>query len=227
MSAKKKKNRKATTSRGSNRTAIAVAHHDEGSTATFPTELKSDGHQCPLLLNKDNEIAASLQQAKKLYRGVKVIAAYRLLRCIDMRNDSTAEKLGREHREIYNRGKMCEESVQDLLNPPNSRPEDGWIKQGESCGSFPTEIYYKVDSKVRLTCRVETPIEQALLVPLLSVLNESELYKDWFPSSTSPRMGLLQSKALARYGRADQVLQVTTSAPVSYTHLTLPTIYSV
>lgn len=172
---------------------------------------------CPLRMTNSNTQAA-LAHAEDLYRDVKVIEAYRHLRMLRLCTKERRVALPRLHQNIYQRGKRCEESVQDLLQPPDARPEDGWIKQGEShTGAYPTEIYYKIDrtatNNVRLTCRVETPIPQSLLIPLLSVLNESELYPEWFPSSTSPRMGILRSTALERRGRADQVLQIITSAP--------------
>ena len=58
-----------------------------------------------------------------------------------------------------------------------------WISHGIKKGKFPTITHHKIeqnpegDSKIFVRC--ETPIEPALLSPLLSVLNETELYEKW------------------------------------------------
>jgi hypothetical protein len=96
-------------------------------------------------------------------------------------------------------------AVGDLL----SAPGDDWIKQGESHGkNGDFTIYYKVQEGARLTCRIESPIPTSHLVPLLSVLNESELYEEWIPTFHRPfKMGVTSSKQLATFSRGHQVIQ--------------------
>lgn len=67
---------------------------------------------------------------------------------------------------------------------------------------------------MKLRVRVETPVEPSLLVPLLSVLNESELYATWLPSWTKPvKLGVSRSEKLRQNGRADQTVLVTGYLP--------------
>jgi hypothetical protein len=53
-----------------------------------------------------------------------------------------------------------------------------------------------------------------LLVPLLSVLNESELYHTWIPSWTHPfRLGVQKSQQLLHDTRGHQIIQVQCDVP--------------
>lgn len=77
-----------------------------------------------------------------------------------------------------------------------------------------TRIYYRCDSKRTLSVRVETVIARDMLVPLLSVLNESELYSSWLPKWTSPtRLGVRESVKVAQVGRCSQLVIITCDAP--------------
>lgn len=73
--------------------------------------------------------------------------------------------------------------MQDLLDSLKSTPGEGsgWTVQGEHMGRRDVSIYYRTDPETgtKLTARIESPISTAMLVPLLSVLNESELYATW------------------------------------------------
>lgn len=113
------------------------------------------------------------------------------------------------HHHINNVARECEESILELIGEPGT-VESGWSKQGESHGKFDTTIYYKVDDESKLTCRLETPIESSLLVPLLSVMNESDLYLDWCPSwrVLNGNIGIRSSRRLERIGRVNQMLHV-------------------
>ena len=97
---------------------------------------------------------------------------------------------------ILQQAKDCQESIFDLVGDPGS----DWIRQGESHGNHDSLIFYKLEGSARLTCRIETPIEQSLLVPLLSVLNEVDLYQDWIPSFRVPRLGIRLSRVLQETG---------------------------
>jgi hypothetical protein len=104
--------------------------------------------------------------------------------------------------------------MQELLTP---NPEDsGWKKQGESHGHRDTMIHYKVHDDNSLLCRIETPIESSLLLPLVSVLNESDLYETWMPSWRFPRLGVKKSAMLAEMGRGHQVVQVVIQMPFPF-----------
>lgn len=114
--------------------------------------------------------AARIAMAEYLFAEDKLLAAYRLLQEIQ-----ETSVLRSKHRKICEVAEECEAAISDVIakNPDDS----GWTKQGESHSRHDTLIYYKVGRESRLTCFVETPIEASLLVPLLSVLNESDLYQ--------------------------------------------------
>jgi hypothetical protein len=61
-----------------------------------------------------------------------------------------------------------------------------------------------------LICRIDCAIESSLLVPILSVFNESDLYATWMPSWKTPfKLGIDQTKKLKESGRGNQIIQVT------------------
>mmetsp|Transcript_31492 Transcript_31492/g.76277 ORF Transcript_31492/g.76277 Transcript_31492/m.76277 type:complete len:497 (-) Transcript_31492:69-1559(-) len=137
------------------------------------------------------------------------------------------------HRRLLHTADVIERSVQEMLSSPeddeggeddNDEEEagnndgDGWTKQGESHGEHDFTIYYKVDTSdsgsAKLTCRIESPIPQSLLVPLLSILNESDLYHTWIPSWQRPfRLGIDSSKQLLHDTRGHQIIQVLCNVP--------------
>ena len=69
------------------------------------------------------------------------------------------------------------------------------------------------ETQTKLTARIESPIHKDMLVPFLSVLNESELYKSWLPNWTMPRLRVRRSDKLSQTGRCSQVVLVTVDLP--------------
>eukprot|EP00956_Cyclotella_meneghiniana_P006477 scaffold8496_cov66-Cyclotella_meneghiniana.AAC.19 len=110
------------------------------------------------------------------------------------------------HHHIQREGLIFEK----LLDQSNDHHSDEWIKQGEQHGMFNFCMYYKVSKENQLTCRIETPICAELLVPLLSVLNESELYQTWIPQYRVPKFEVARSDKLRQIGRCGQILLVET-----------------
>ena len=90
-----------------------------------------------------------------------------------------------------------------------------WLVQGEHMGKRDVSVYYWTDRETgsKLTARIESPITQDMLVPLLSVLNESELYSSWLPNWTVPRFRVRKSIKLTQRGRVSQVIVVTVDLP--------------
>ena len=159
-----------------------------------------------------------LREAERLYEDDKLLAAARLLReakAVD------AALLTDAHMSIIRVADDCEHFVASLKSPVDGGSDgsgDGWTKQGESHGSHDTAIYYRVDTDsagcTNLTARVETTIQPSLLVPLLSVLNETELYATWLPRWERPvRLGVTCSEKLNQSGRASQTILIRTTSP--------------
>jgi len=138
----------------------------------------------------------------------------RLLRAADELKKLPPGLLEGRHREILERAADFERAIADLIEDPNN--DKSWKKQGESHGKRDAVIYYKVDSHSRLTCRIETPIEASLLVPILSVLNESSLYATWIPSWTMPKVGIDSSEQLEQASRGTQTIRIRANVPWPY-----------
>ena len=154
------------------------------------------------LSSSDSEL---LEQAKTHFDEERLLQAARLLRQVEDKS-----LLSEQHRKWLHMANVVEDAVGDLLSQPNGE----WTKQGESHGRYDTSIYYKVDSAARLTCRLESPIPSSLLVPLLSVLNESSLYHTWIPSWKNPiSLGVRLSKQLLNDTRGHQIIQVQCDVP--------------
>lgn len=152
----------------------------------------------------DDELIAL---AEELFDADKILEAFRHLQ-----NVRNVDLLSEKHHRMCKIASECSAAISDLLSEPGSA-ESGWTKQGESHGHHDTVIYYKVDDGANLTCRLETPIEFSLLVPLLSVFNESNLYADWVPYWKIPKVGIRSSRQLEQIGRANQILQIIGDVP--------------
>jgi hypothetical protein len=160
-----------------------------------------------------------IARAQELVTEERLLAAARLLKKVD---DSSL--LHDSHDAILKSAAAFEVAIEDLLGQPlasstssdtgDDSSSSDWKKQGESNdGHFNTAIYYKVDDEARLTCRIDTPIEASLLIPLLSVLNEVDLYETWIPSWNYPKMGIRRSQQLEERTRAHRTLIVTSNVP--------------
>jgi hypothetical protein len=136
-----------------------------------------------------------------------LLVAARLLERVENQDLLTAE-----HQEALTKAKIIQGIID--VHMVSAEEDPGWKKQGESHGNRDTIIYYKVEDHSKLICRIETPIEASLLVPLLAVVNESDLYEKWMPKWRFPRLGVRQSKMLKDYpSRGAQVIQVTLDMP--------------
>lgn len=175
---------------------------EENSMGTNPKEAAPEGDGT---YTDDEEL---IRQADLEAEGERLLVAARLLRRV--RNQTLLQDI---HKRIMQKAKLIEDVIDLHLKPPEQDPD--WKKQAESHGKRDTVIYYKVDGYSKLTCRIETPIESSLLVPLLAVFNESELYHTWMPKWTFPfKMGVRNSQKLKdQPGRGAQIMQVTIDMP--------------
>lgn len=177
----------------------------EGGKCTDNVEHADERRNPSVLPKTDSEWIAL---ANKRYQEDKLFDAYRMLKNVQDKTLFSEEEI-----KICSVAVECESAIADLLEEPDMR--HGWTKQGECHGEYDTTIFYKVDpATAHLTCRLETPIEFSLLIPLLSVLNESNLYTDWCPSWTRPiAMGITTSEQIQRIGRVNQMIHVVGKVP--------------
>eukprot|EP00554_Chaetoceros_debilis_P013897 CAMPEP_0194119636 /NCGR_PEP_ID=MMETSP0150-20130528/40323_1 /TAXON_ID=122233 /ORGANISM="Chaetoceros debilis, Strain MM31A-1" /LENGTH=409 /DNA_ID=CAMNT_0038811413 /DNA_START=54 /DNA_END=1280 /DNA_ORIENTATION=+ len=164
-------------------------------------------HQCPL------------QKAEELYNEESLLEAARVLKSITDPNIALEEK----HHSILRNAEDGEALFADLKAEAKDGDGDesgfgsaSWIDHGVSGGKFPTRILHRLEetsSGVQLRVRCETPIQKELLSPLLSVLNESQLYKTWMPRWTAPRFQLRTCEKLKQMGRVSQILHIVMDIP--------------
>ena len=162
-----------------------------------------------------NSAERLIAQAEHEYEEDRLLAAARLLR--QVQDESLLKDV---HQRMLSTANDCEAFVHSITSSVdhgdgNDDSPSEWKKQGESHGRHDSVIYYKMggDQGNCLTARVETPIPSSLLVPLLSVLNECELYREWLPSFEKPRLGVTKSEKLSQTGRVSQVLAVAMDSP--------------
>lgn len=93
-----------------------------------------------------------------------------------------------------------------------------WIKQGEEHGKYNTSIYFKYQKgsffdKTIICCKLETIVPSNMLIPILSVLNETNLYVNWVPFFKRLNLGLLNSKELIKLSKVNQILYLYGPCP--------------
>lgn len=148
--------------------------------------------------------ASLIQQAEALFAEERLLQAVKLLRQV---NDTSL--LQPNHEWMIQWADAIEDGIKDLLLPASAEGTN-WKKQTESHGHRDFTVHYQVTEDNHLVSRIDSIVESSLLVPMLSVFNESDLYKTWTPSFTKPvKMGISQSKKLKEAGRGNQVIQIT------------------
>ena len=91
-----------------------------------------------------------------------------------------------------------------------------WRKQGETHGNHDFIVYYKYSQEGKLLLRIESPIEVALVVPIIAALNETELYHTFMPQYKYPlgaTFGLEATTKLHETGIGCQVLHAKFKMP--------------
>ena len=152
-------------------------------------------------MNSDEGI---IEAADAHFREDRLLQAARLLRQL---RDKTL--LTPNHAWILKKATALDMIVEQLT----AAPGDDWNKLGESHGHRDTMIYYQMNGN-KLTARLETPIEPNLLVPLLSVFNESSLYSTWLPRWERPmKVGVRESDLLRQSGRCGQLIKIVCDCP--------------
>ena len=154
-----------------------------------------------------------LDRANTLAKDDKILLAAHVLQGID---DVHLQPV---HHDILKEAAILKRLLKD--NTTNIDESDNsnsdWIKQGNHNGKHNFSIYYKLlnnDPKGQeLSCRLDTIIPHTLLVPILSVLNESELYQTWLPCWSVPKLKVVKSEKLRQTGRCSQVVNVETEVP--------------
>jgi hypothetical protein len=156
-----------------------------------------------------NDDAVLIQKAETEALETRLITAARLLEQVNDR-----DLLKPKHHEIIRWAHDIKASMMILFESPEKK-DSNWIKQTESHGDHNFFVYYQLDASTNnLYCRIESAIKKSLLHPIISVFNESNLYKTWMPSWDRPfKLGFKESKLLRESGIGNQIIQVITETP--------------
>jgi hypothetical protein len=161
---------------------------------------------------KDEEgtVTDLLAKAEELYEDEKLFEASRILKTID------PSQLNEKHNTIIVNSKRGERTVKDLKCSVDG-DNNGWVMHGVSKGEFPTLTAHKLEKgggkDMKLKARCETPIDRSMLSPIISVLNETELYQTWLPSWTVPKFRVKKCEKLSQRGRCSQIIILTFEVP--------------
>jgi hypothetical protein len=152
------------------------------------------------------DLKQRLETATSLANDHKLLLSARLLKGI------ADEHLHAVHRDILREAELFNNLIRD-----NAATLDGWTKQGEHTGRHNFTIHYKMNDKPPLgrdlCVRIESVVHSDLLVPIISVLNESELYSSFLPNWTVPKLRVSKSEKLQQRGRCTQIVNIETEVP--------------
>ena len=152
------------------------------------------------------DLKQRLETATTLANDHKLLLSARLLQGV------ADEHLQTIHRDIIREAELFNNLIRD-----NAATLDGWTKQGERTGRHNFTIHYKMNDKPPLgrdlSVRIESVVHSDLLVPIISVLNESELYSSFLPNWTVPKLRVSKSEKLQQRGRCSQIVNIETEVP--------------
>jgi len=159
-------------------------------------------------------MSTGLDDSRLIQEADAFLAEARLLdavQCLDQVSDCSL--LTPKHEWTVRWAKMVQEGMEALLSPPDMDGSE-WKKQGETHGHRDFTVYYRRAEENQTECRIDSLIEGSLLIPLLSVLNETDLFETWMPSFKHPfKMGVRSSVNLKDEGRGDQIARVIVDFP--------------
>ena len=155
----------------------------------------------------DADDAALLRRAEAFHGEERLLKAAEVLKQVKDQDNKFTD----HHRMILRWAELVESGMENLLQDPE---QDGspWIKQREQHGHRDFLVFYQLSNNNQLIARIDCAFESSLLVPLLSVFHESDLYSSWMPSWKRPiKLGVSKSEKLKEEGRGKQIIHVTTS----------------
>ena len=151
-----------------------------------------------------------VEQLTNAVRDEKHILVLHLLQEMEGRDDGSL--LPPNYVSLQKRSQQDHDLIQDLMN---NEHHGGWTKQGLTHnGTYTTMNYHKLNEKKEVTVRLETPIDASLLVPLLAIQNETQLFTKWLPSFQKPfKLGISESGKLRQISRGTQLAQIKVDMP--------------
>jgi hypothetical protein len=151
--------------------------------------------------------ASLIKRAEEFYGEERMLKAAEVLKQVKDQENLFTDR----HKMIIRWAGLVEIGIEEMLQDPE---KDGspWTKQKEKHGNRDFLIFYQVTEENQLIARIDCAIESSLLVPLLSVFNETELFSSWMPSWKKPiKLGVTLSEKLKEEGRGKQIVHVRTA----------------
>ena len=153
-----------------------------------------------------------IHQAEAFFSDQRHLQAAQLLRRVSNQHLLTAK-----HHRILEMACAAEQVYRELSHP---HPQDqGWHQQGNTThgSNRHSLIYYKVTAQTKaITFRIEIPIQASLLVPVMAVLNETDLYTTWMPSWNHPQFGLSEIECLGEFARGHKLVRQRFAVPFPF-----------
>ncbi|GKY96051.1 hypothetical protein MPSEU_000565300 [Mayamaea pseudoterrestris] len=179
------------------------------------------------LMHKGGDIKPSPQD-RALLRDAKEHLSYQryLHAARSFAKVSDPQLLNKKDMKCIEMAQEIQEVLDELLEPPlddENHAAHGWIKQEEThSDKFDSQIFYRVDRDHKkkssaIFCRIESPIDDDMLVPLMAVLNESDFYSTWMPNYEKPiRLKVQSSQKLREMDRGNQLIAVRVDMPFPF-----------
>jgi len=150
---------------------------------------------------------ALLLKAEEYYREERLLKAAEVLKRVKDQERLFSDR----HKMILRWAEIVENSIKKMLDDPE-REGSPWIKQKENHGHRDFIVYYEINKGNELIARIDCAIEASLVVPIISVFNESDLYASWMPSFERPiKLGLTFAEKLKEEGRGNQTIHIRTA----------------
>lgn len=156
----------------------------------------------------DQDLLVGVEEAAK---EDKMVLVAQLLGEIEKRNLSMTGGPQR-HAILKQQARLIEEVVEEHQVSPEA---GGWKKQCVMHGKHAdASVYIRVNEDNDMKVRIEAPMEASLLIPLLSVLNETDLWTTWVPSFHYPiKFGISQLEKLQQVSRSSQIARCQVDMP--------------
>jgi hypothetical protein len=116
--------------------------------------------------------ADAVARALELIDDDRLVAGARVLRAANISPSASASSSSSSDANLKLAASLRKASrVVDVVRSLKATPDErsGWLVQGEHMGKRDVSIYYRLDpeTKTKLTARVESPIDESLLVPMI------------------------------------------------------------
>lgn len=187
----------------------------------IPTNMTSNSSDRDDSSSLSPEDHALLQTAREHLRFQRYLRAAHAFEKV-----SNPRLLSRKDRRCLSMAHDCQAVLDELTQPPideGNHAANNWIQQEEThSDNFDAQIFFKVDNDhvqktSAISCRIESPIDESLLAPLLAVLNESEFYTTWMPNWKHPvRLGVKSSEKLREIDKGNQLIAIQVNMPFPF-----------